>query len=289
MGFVGLGTMGRPMAASVLSRRPDLALSVFARRREAADELVESGAIWRDTAHDLAAASDVVVSMLPDLAELEELLEAEDGLLSGVQAELLLVIGSTSSPDGVRRLAVRLEERTDGRVTVVDAPVSGGEDGATEGALSIMVGGEEEGVGLARQVLEACGTVVHLGPLGAGEVAKACNQLVVGATVLALGEAAVLADRSGLDVSTLFELLGGGYAGSRILSSRGPKIAAQDYTPSGMAKYLVKDLSIGSEIAADTGTRPALLVALTEAFVELSGSGLGDRDMAVTRLFTELR
>jgi 2-hydroxy-3-oxopropionate reductase len=155
--------------------------------------------------------------------------------------------------------------------------------------LSIMVGGDTDAVAAAIPVLAACGRPVHLGPLGAGQVAKACNQMIVAATVLALGEAAVLADRSGINVGQLFELFGGGYAASRILETRGPRVIAEDYSPSGVAKYLLKDLRYAADVAEDTATRTALLPTLKSAFEDLVRSGLGESDMAVTRRYIEQR
>ena len=148
--------------------------------------------------------------------------------------------------------------RPTGRVRVIDAPVSGGSEGAQAGTLSIMVGGDERDVNDAWPVLAACGNPVHLGPLGSGQVAKACNQMIVAATVLALGEAAVLADRSGLDLDELFRLLAGGYAGSRILETRGDRIVREDYSPSGAARYMVKDLRFAATVAQATGTHRGL-------------------------------
>lgn len=134
-----------------------------------------------------------------------------------------------------------------------------------------------------------CGTPVLLGPLGAGEVAKACNQLVVSATIMALGEATVLADRSGLDLDALWSLLSGGYAGSRLLDSRREKLITGDDSPSGIARYMVKDLGFAADIADATGTSPVLLPALRAAFDELVAAGLGDRDIAVSRRFIASR
>ena len=130
---------------------------------------------------------------------------------------------------------------------------------------------------------------MHLGPLGAGQVAKACNQMIVASTILALGEAAVLADRSGLNLPVLFDLLAGGYAGSRILSTRGERLVAEDYRPSGPAKYMVKDLDFATAIAAATDSHPVLLPAVKAAFDELVADGLGDFDIAVTRRFISQR
>jgi 2-hydroxy-3-oxopropionate reductase len=289
VGVIGLGVMGRPMAANILSKSPGVTVRVSARRPEVAEELVAAGAEWHETSASLADGADLIVLMLPDLPEVEAVLYGEDGILAGNHGDLILVICSTSSPTGVRALAARLHEDSLGRIRVVDAPVSGGEEGATAGTLSIMVGGDAEPVAAATSVLAACGRPVHLGPLGAGQVAKACNQMIVAATVLALGEAAVLADRSGIDVGQLFELFGGGYAASRILETRGPRMVAEDYTPSGPAKYLLKDLRYAADVAEDTATRTALLPTLRSTFEDLVRSGLGESDMAVTRRYIEQR
>jgi 2-hydroxy-3-oxopropionate reductase len=182
-----------------------------------------------------------------------------------------------------------LARETDGRVRVVDAPVSGGVEGAEAGTLSIMVGGAEGDVAQARPVLAACGNPVHLGPLGSGQVAKACNQLVVAAAVLALGEAAVLADRSGLELDTLFELFAGGYADSRILRTRGQPMITDDFSASGIARYILKDLDFATDVATATRTDAVLLPAVRTAFADLVARGMGESDMAVTKRYTEER
>ncbi|HEY5846492.1 MAG TPA: NAD(P)-dependent oxidoreductase, partial [Microlunatus sp.] len=253
VGVIGLGAMGAPMAANLL-RHGRSTVRISGRDRAKHTGLMESGAQWCATPGELAEGADVVLLMLPDLPEVEGVLAGPDGLLAASPEDLIVIISSTSSPTGVRELAARLSQQTDGAVRLVDAPVSGGVDGATAGTLSIMVGGADADVTRVLPVLADCGTPVHLGPLGAGQVAKACNQMIVAATILALGEAAVLADRSGLDLATLFELLAGGYAGSRILATRGDRIVTEDYSPSGVAKYMVKDLDFASAVAAETET-----------------------------------
>lgn len=280
--------MGLPMAANIL-RGGVGPVHITGRSRSKYAEVLDAGAQWHDTPRSLAGAAGVILVMLPDLPQLDEVLAGPGGILAGEPDDLLLVIGSTSSPVGVRELAQRLHDATDGAVRVVDAPVSGGGDGAQAGTLSIMVGGEEQDVARARPMLDACGTPVHLGPLGSGQVAKACNQMIVAATILALGEAAVLADRSGLDLAELFGLLAGGYAGSRILQTRGDRIVGEDYSPSGVARYMVKDLSFATAVAEATDTHPVLLPALKAAFEELTEQGLGDYDIAVTRRYVEQR
>lgn len=287
LGVLGLGAMGEPMALRLLAAHPDLRVH----GRSPRPALVAAGAHWARTPRELAATSDAILVMLPDLPELESALDGPDGLLAGVGAPhgLLLMIGSTSSPTGVRELAARISRESSGRVRVVDSPVSGGVDGAAAGTLSIMLGGAEADTALAAALLAPCGTAVTLGPLGAGEVAKACNQLVVAATITALGEATELAARSGLDLEALWNLLGGGYAGSRLLASRQDRLVAGDDSPSGAAKYMTKDLRFAADVAEATETRTALLPALRSIFDEIVASGLGERDITVTRRLTAQR
>lgn len=286
-GVIGLGVMGQPMAANLL--RSGSAVHITGRSRAKYGDLIAAGAVWHDTARSLADVVGAILLMLPDLPEVEEVLNGPDGILAGRFDDLLLIIASTSSPVGVRELAQRVARETGGSVRVIDAPVSGGSEGAQAGNLSIMVGGDERDVRDAWPVLAACGNPVHLGPLGSGQVAKACNQMIVASTVLALGEAAVLADRSGIDLVELFRLLEGGYAGSRILETRGDRIVSENYAPSGAARYMVKDLTFASTVAETTGTHVVLLPAVRAAFAELTAQGHGDEDIAVTRRYIAQR
>jgi 2-hydroxy-3-oxopropionate reductase len=285
IGVIGLGAMGRPMAEHLLRAHGALHIAGRTRRHE---DLEALGAVWADTLRDLAARADVVLSMLPDLPQLEAALDGPDGLLAAGRP-LLLLIGSTSSSTQVRALAERLAAETDGRVRVVDCPVSGGVDGASAGTLSIMLGGTEADAAEASAVLAPCGTPVHLGPLGAGQVAKAANQLVVGATMLAIAEATVLAERSGIDVDRLWTLLQGGYAGSNLLRSNHRRLVEEDYAPGGLARYMVKDLGFATDVADATSTNATLLPALRAAYVELVDAGLGDDDLSVARRFVAER
>lgn len=284
VGFVGLGVMGRPMAGHLL--RAGFPLHVTARRPAAADALVAAGARWQPTPRDLATA-DVVVVMVPDLPDVETVLDGPDGLLAGVHRPVRIVVSSTVSPDGLRSLDARVRRVTGGLARLIDAPVSGGEEGAVAGSLSIMIGGADDDVAVVRPALQTFGTTAHLGPLGAGQVAKACNQLIVAATVLALGEAAVVAERSGLDVAALFDLLGGGFAGSRVLEVKARRFAEHDHSPSGPAKYLVKDLGFATDEAARTGTATPLLDTLRGVFTDLTARGFGEQDTAVVQSYLE--
>ncbi|MCO1338650.1 3-hydroxyisobutyrate dehydrogenase [Kocuria polaris] len=299
VGVIGLGAMGAPMARHLAAGHGRAAVTARRPRNEVMTErLLGSPAAaidWHDDAASLARACDVVLLMVPDLPQVIELLDGPAGLAAGAADRadgsdpLLVVVGSTCSAPGIQQLGRRLADATGGRVHLVDAPVSGGEDGAIAGTLSIMMGGTEDDCARATRALAPCGTPVRLGPLGAGEVAKACNQLVVSATILALGEATVLAERSGIDVGQMWDLLGHGYASSRLLDTRKDKLVGRDDSPSGAAKYLLKDLGCGLEVAESTATRAALLPALHETFAEIVDAGLGDRDMAVTRRFVAER
>lgn len=287
VGVIGLGVMGTPITRNLLKAAAAAGSAVHVHHRSSArvQDLLDAGAVFSETAEHLATHSDVIVLMVPDLPQVEELLTGEHGILAGIFAPTVLVIGSTSSPDGVRALHGRLSQITGGMLRVIDAPVSGGEDGAIAGTLSIMVGGDQEPVDAAWPILEAFGSPVHLGPLGSGEVAKACNQLIVAATMMALGEATVIAARSGLDVGVLLNLLGGGYAASRMLETRKQRLIDEDYSPSGVAKYMLKDLSFAASEAHRTSTTANLLGQVQRSFTELVERGYGDMDLSVTRAY----
>lgn len=164
----------------------------------------------------------------------------------------------------------------------MDAPVSGGEVGARRGDLSIMVGGDDdEAVAVTAGVLESCGRPVHLGPLGAEQVAKACNQLICAAEIVALSEASVVAERAGLDLAQLLDLMRGGYAGSVIMDDKAPKLVAHDYTVSARAAFVRKDVAAYLDAARATGTRSVLGGPLLDAAQRLVDDGLGEQDSAV--------
>lgn len=286
LGVIGLGKMGAPMAG--LALRAGVRVVVTGRSRERAAQTEAAGARWAGTPREVAEAAGVVLLMVPDLPQVEQLLGGADGLLAGNEP-LVLAIGATVSPMEVRTLGEHIEAETGDRVKVVDCPVSGGVEGAAAGTLSIMIGGELDAVDRVLPLLAPMGRAVHLGPAGAGAVAKVVNQMIVGATVLALGEAVVLAERSGIDVRALLEVLQGGYAGSRILETRARRFVEHDYTPSGAAKYMDKDLGFATALAAATGTCATQLSAVHAAFAELVDAGLGDLDLAVVQRFVEER
>ncbi|GAB3697591.1 NAD(P)-dependent oxidoreductase [Mariniluteicoccus flavus] len=282
VGFIGLGVMGSPMAGHILrglaGRAP---LTVHDRSRERHAALLEAGAAWADTPRAVAEAAGVIVVMVPDIPQVRELVAGPDGLAAGTTSPTVLVVSSTVSPEGVRELDADLDRETGGLLRVVDAPVSGGEVGARAGSLSIMVGGDDALVARAIPVLALTGRPLHLGPLGAGQVAKACNQLICAANIAAVAEASVVAERAGLDVAQLFGLLQGGYAGSTIMADKAPRFAAKDYATSGAAYLWIKDLRAYLDEAERTGTPSLQADRLLEAFAGLTDQGLGGQDTAV--------
>lgn len=285
VGLIGLGNMGLPMALNYL--KADIGgLLVTGRSRDRAESAVGAGAIWVGTSREVADSCSVIVIMVPDLPQVEELLFGHDSI-STSSSTLTVVVCSSVSPVGLRETAERLSATTAGRMTVVDAPVSGGTEGAESGTLSIMVGGDIDSVQSVFPVLATFGTPVHLGPLGSGEIAKACNQLIVAATISAISEASVIAERSGLDLEALLSLLQGGYAGSRVLETKKQRIIDGDYTPTGIARYMVKDLGFAAAAASATDTATPVLDVLRASFEGLVSAGLGDLDLAVVHRYIQ--
>jgi 2-hydroxy-3-oxopropionate reductase len=282
-GFVGLGLMGAPMAANLL--KAGWSVTAWNRSPAALDGFEALGG---GRTADVASLRNepVIIFMLPDLSFIEE---AASGLLdewrlAPPRPGTLVVVMSSVSPVAVREFGSRVFEASGGNAVVVDAPVSGGTKGAQDGTLAIMAGCTAPEFERLRPLLEAMGTTVRrLGTLGAGSLAKACNQLIVGTTTAALAEAAELAERSGMDVGALFEVLAGGLAGSQVLDFVGPRLAAKDYAPTGPAKFMHKDLAFVLDAAADSGTAVPMALATRATYSTLVDQGLGDLDLAVVR------
>lgn len=282
-GFVGLGLMGQPMAENLLRSGWDLTL--WNRSASALAALEQLGG---RRASDVADMRDlpVIAFMLPDLSFIEE---AAAGLLESWRAAppragTSVVVMSSVSPSGVQDFGREVERASDGNAAVMDAPVSGGTVGAVDGTLAIMAGGAAGDFRRLEPFFSAMGTTVrHMGGLGAGSLAKACNQLIVGTTTAALAEAAELAERSGLDAAALFEVLAGGLAASRVLDVVGPRLLRKDYTPSGPAKFMHKDLLFVLDSARTAGAAAPMATAGVELYAELKRQGLGDQDLAVVR------
>ncbi len=276
-GFIGLGLMGRPMAHHVLAA--GFALTVHSRSRGPVDELVAAGARDGGSPAGVARASDVVILMLPDPPDVHDVLFGADGVAEALAAGGVVVDMSTGDPLLAREWsATLLDERS---IDLLDGPVSGGEVGAQEATLSIMVGGRAEALDRARPILEAMGRrVVHVGESGAGQIAKACNQLVVASTIQAVGEALVLAAASGVSPASVREALLGGFAASRVLELHGQRMIDANWKPGGRAALHRKDARIITGLARRLGVETPAFDIVADALESLVEEGRGDLDHA---------
>lgn len=276
VGFCGLGTMGGAMAANLAAA--GFPLTVWNRTPGRAAAAVAAGAVEAVRPAAVAAAADVVVICVSDTPDVEAVLFDEGGLAEGLAEGALVVDCSTISPSATRDFAARLAQ--DG-VGFVDAPVSGGSEGAVNGTLTIMAGGSDVDVARARPVLEAMGSnITHMGPVGAGQATKAVNQVILSGVYLGVAEGMVLAMKSGLDAAQVAEALAGGAAGSWVLQNRSGRMIDDDYPLGFRIALHLKDLSIALEQARAVGA--ALPVAAMAAQIEagLVARGHGDDDNA---------
>ena len=276
IGFIGLGVMGKPMARNLLARGFDLV--VHSRSRGPVNEIVAAGARAAESPADVARQTAIVITMVPDSPDVEAVLEGQDGVFSALARGSLVIDCSTIAPAVARRLAARA---TEFGAAMVDAPVSGGEVGAINAALSIMMGGEEAAVARARPVLEAVGNperIVHIGPAGSGQLCKVCNQMVIGGTLAAVSEAFALARKAGVDPALVRTALLGGFASSRVLDAHGERILKSNYTPGFRTKLFAKDLGIAADTLAEYQT-PAPVAAVVQQLVSaLMASGKSEAD-----------
>jgi 2-hydroxy-3-oxopropionate reductase len=280
IGFIGLGIMGKPMARNLM--KAGYALTVLNRSRGPVDELAAEGAKPASSPREVAAQSDVVITMLPDSPDVEAVALGADGIADGIRRGAVWIDMSTIAPATTKRVAEELARKG---VASLDAPVSGGEKGAIDAALSIMVGGDDATFERAKPIFEKLGkNIVLVGELGAGQVTKACNQIVVGVTIEAVAEALALAEASGVDPSKVRAALLGGFAQSKILDVHGQRMIDRTFNPGFKAKLHRKDMNI----AANTGDERSLDLAaaklVRERFDMLVARGDGERDHSA--LFT---
>jgi len=274
VGVIGLGIMGAPMARNLL--RAGFPLVVWNRTAARADALVAEGAQLAASPREVAQQAAITITMLSDSPDVEAVYRDPNGILAGTGSGDVLVDMSTIAPRVARELAQEAAERG---ATLLDAPVSGGDTGAQEGTLSIMVGGDAAALALARPVLEALGSrITHVGESGAGQVVKACNQIVVGLTLEALGEALVLGSKAGVDPAAIVEALGGGLAASRVLEVRGPKLLARDFAPGFKLDLHAKDLAIVLATARELGVALPGTAIVDQLFHAEQSRGHGEAD-----------
>lgn len=282
VGFIGLGVMGRSMAGHLLAAGHPL--HVFTRTRSTAEDLLASGAHWHDSPAELAPHCQVIITMVGFPPDVDEVYFGATGLLEAVQAGCLLIDCTTSSPALAQRIAATGAARG---CACLDAPVSGGDVGAREARLSIMVGGDTEAVERARPLLERLGrTITHVGPAGAGQHCKMANQIVIAASMLGVSEALGYVRGAGLDAERVLQAITGGAAGSWTLDNLAPRMLAGDFAPGFFVKHFIKDMGIAQEEAASMGLEtPGLQLAL-QRYRELAEAGGGDEGtQALYRLY----
>lgn len=276
IGFLGLGTMGAAMAANLA--RAGFEVTAWNRSPGRAPVLDELGVRRAGTPAEVGAASDVVVICVSDTPDVETVLFGPDGLAHGTRPGSLVIDCSTISPAATRDFAARLRAAD---VALVDAPVSGGSEGAQKATLTIFVGGEPADVERARPILGALGkTITHVGPIGSGQAVKAVNQVILAGTYLGVAEGIVLAMKSGLDVDQVVEALGGGAAQSWVLANRSSRMIANDYPLGFKVALHRKDLGIALGLAGETGAELPVAALAADLETDLIADGHADDDMS---------
>jgi 3-hydroxyisobutyrate dehydrogenase len=276
IGFVGLGTMGAAMAANV--RRAGFEVTAWNRTRGRAAGLADLGVADAATPAEVGRASDVVVVCVSDTPDVEAVLFGVDGIAVGLASGGLVIDCSTISPAATATFAARL---ADAGIAFVDAPVSGGSEGAKLGTLTIFVGGDESAVERAHPVLAAMGrTITRFGPAGSGQAVKAVNQVVIAGIYLGVAEGMVLAMKAGLDPETVATALGGGVAKSWILENRSGKMIANDYPLGFRTSLHLKDLAIALDLARSVGATLPVSALAAQLESGLVARGYGDEDMS---------
>lgn len=245
IGFIGTGIMGQPMARNLL--KAGWQLTVYTRTRAKAETLFSDGAAWADSPADTARTSDVVITCVTDTPDVEQVLLGPKGVIEGANQGLICVDMSTISPAATRKMGEKLAAQA---VTLIDAPISGGQIGAIEGKLSIMAGGPKDAFQKVLPILQVMGkTVTHCGPLGSGQMTKLANQIMVIHTIMSISEGLAFAEKAGLNLETTLKVTSAGAAASHSLKALGPKIIAGDFKPAFMVDLQLKDLRLVMEYA----------------------------------------
>jgi len=274
IGFIGLGIMGRPMASNLMSAGHELV--VHSHHRSDGEELIAGGAEWADAPSAVVEQVDTIVTMLPDSPQVSEVIAGEKGILRAAREGTLVVDMSTISPV----VTVQLASAARGQgVGLVDAPVSGGDVGAKQGTLSIMAGGSEEDFRRAEPLLAPLGkTVVHVGDVGAGQVVKACNQIVVALSIEAVSEALVLGSKAGVDPARILDVLSGGLAANRVMEVRRENFLAHDFSPGFRIDLHHKDLGIVLAAGREYGVALPVTAIVDQMLQALRVRGEGSKD-----------
>ena len=277
IGFIGLGTMGRPMAENLL--KAGFKVTIYGRRKPIVCELVSAGAVAAGSPSEVAGTSDVVITMLPDSPDVKEVVTGENGILAGARRGSIAIDMSTISPSVAREIAELAAAKG---VDFLDAPVSGGETGAIQGTLSIMIGGRQEVYEKCLPVFEALGkTITYMGESGSGQMTKLCNQIICVGNILAACEGLMLGAKAGLDMEKLLSVVSAGAAGSWMLANLAPKMLQRDFEPGFKVKLQQKDLRLALAAAEELEV-PLLGTSLIhQLFCAVEAAGMDEKGTQV--------
>ncbi len=272
VGFIGVGIMGKSMVRNLM--KAGFELHIYARSKSKVEDVISEGAVYHDSIAECAAGRDAVITIVGFPEDVEEVYFSEGNILDSAAAGTYLIDMTTTSPKLAQRIAVEGAQRG---FHVLDAPVTGGDTGARDATLSILVGGQEEGFNACLPLFKAMGTNInHFGPAGAGQHCKLANQIMIAGSLSGVVEAFAYAEKQGLDLPLVMKALSTGAAGSKQLDAFGPKIIADDYNPGFFLKHLVKDLRLAKEEGLAVGLDLEMLETVLGEYEDLLSKGYGD-------------
>lgn len=282
--FIGMGTMGAPMALNILAAGHEV--TVHNRTREREEAVAKEGAQRAASPKEAAQGAEIIIICVSDTPDVEDIILADNGVIQGAQPESIVVDMSTISPTVTRRIAAELNQKN---IKMLDAPVSGGSEGAQKGTLSIMIGGKTEDVAKALPVLEAMGkTITHVGSIGAGQITKAINQIIISGTYMTVAEGLTLGIKAGLDMEKVVKAVSGGAAGSWILNNRADNVIKNEYPLGFRVKLHRKDLGIALNAARELGVTLPCTAIVEQIENGLIAQGYGDEDVsAIARVIRD--
>ena len=285
IGFIGLGIMGKPMAKNLM--RAGYSLIVYDINKEPVKELMSLGAEGGSSPKDVAERTDIIITMLPDSPQVKEVIIGENGVLEGARRGAIIIDMSSIAPAVSKEIAIKAEEKG---IEFLDAPVSGGEPKAIDGTLAIMVGGKKEVLDRCYDILNKMGSSITLcGEVGAGNITKLANQIIVALNIAAMSEALVLGTKAGVDPEIIYKAIRGGLAGSTVLDAKVPKVLARDFSPGFKIDFHIKDLKNAISTAHEVGVPLPLTSQIMEILqaLKVDGKGLSDHS-AVIQFYEEL-
>ncbi len=283
VGFIGLGIMGKPMAKNIL--RAGFPLVVYSRTKGPVEELVKEGALSANSSKGVAEKSDVIITMLPDSSDVRDVILGGNGIIYGAKPKSVVIDMSSINPLVTQEIEKVLREK---EIEMLDAPVSGGEKGAIDGTLAIMVGGKKEVFEDCLDILKTMGkNIVHVGSIGAGGFVKLVNQIIVAINIAAIGEAFSLGIKAGIDPDLTFQAIRGGLAGSKILDAKLPMLLERNFKPGFKVKLHKKDLNNALLVARDLGVPLPMSSFVQQIFNSLMAEGKGEEDHSALATFFE--